>query len=402
MTKRLTLLLSAALIIGVLVGVLIIVFRSPSGKTPPPLPPLTTAGSLPVQKPKPKAPKLPPYPVFAGEVKVLAPPSPLIYHTAHPDFGPVEALVTSKRVLAFEQLSGKKLAWASFADNWFTGIRFPASHAEAIWAAGVVPMIRVMPRVNFNNGCGGPYSLRALLSKRFDKQLDRYAASVAATHIPVMIDFLPEPNGNWFPWSGVCNGGASGVTLYQAVWKKFEGIFRQEHALNVTWVYHPDTLDLPHDSWNTINAYYPGDRYIDWVGVSNYGSQRPTNYWSSLSQTFPTAYAGLEAATPHKPVALLETGVVDGVPGHSKAQWIADAFATLNRRDFPRLAAVGWWQSNFVIDHVWSLVRIDSSPSSLAAYRKAIAQPRFLDHPLLSAKPLSQAAALKLLQSGLH
>lgn len=351
------------------------------------------AAAQPTQRAKKKAAYIKP---FAGAVKVLPPSGKQIYHSARPDFCPTEDCVSSKRVRNFESMAGKGLAWASFADNWFDGIWFPSREVKAIWAAGAVPFVRVLPRRDYKNGCSGPYTLERILAGRYDRQLERYARAAAETGIPIMLDWAAEPNGWWFPWSGVCAGGgrtdgygdhrtADGPERYIAVWRKLHALFKTQGAHNVTWVYHPNGGSDPVSWWNNQRTYYPGDAYVDWIGTSSYGVQQPkTPYWWSLESTFAGHYREMTRISKTKPLALIEFGVVEDPP-NSKAAWIRDGFAVLDRTRYPRLAAVGWWQANWRNKNgKWSLVRIDSSRSSLAAYRAAVKAKRFSGEALLS------------------
>jgi len=59
---------------------------------------------------------------------------------------------------------------------------------------------------------------------------------------------------------------------------------------------------------------------------------------------------------------------------HKKAQWIENAFSTLSSGDYPEIKAISWWHENF--DN--SLLRIDSSPESLEAYKKGVDSSLFI------------------------
>ena len=69
---------------------------------------------------------------------------------------------------------------------------------------------------------------------------------------------------------------------------------------------------------------------------------------------------------------------------NAKAQWISDAFASIESGRYARLKAVSWWHEN------WDPVslRIDSSAASLDAYRAAIDSPVFVTQPAFSAQKL--------------
>jgi len=315
----------------------------------------------------------------AGSLKVLPPPSG-IYHAAFPDFGGSEDQVTSARLAAFTTLAGKPLAWAYFSQNWMDGIKFPAASVQTIRASGSVPFIRMMPRSTWNEGGPDPvYTLQNILDGRFDADLAQWARDARDTQAPLMVEFGTEVNGDWFPWNGRWNGGASGPALFQATYRHIIDIFRAQSANNITWVFHVDAQPSPERQWNTMAAYYPGDDYIAWIGVSVYGAQEPADDWQTFTGVLDSAYAELTAISPAKPLALLEFGVTEGVPGHDKAAWISDALAALGSGRYPRISAISYWHEKWRNDNgSVSNLRIDSSPAALAAYRQGVARPVFV------------------------
>lgn len=306
--------------------------------------------------------------------KVL-PPQKGIYHTAFPDFCPEEDCVSTGRVRDFEALVGRDLAWAAFSDNWFDGIHFPYAEATAIQAAGAVPYIRMMPRGSWAKGCQDQaYPLQDLAYGRFDQELRAYAESARDYRGPLLLDFSPEANGDWFPWSGVCLGGgrkdgygdselADGPEIYVAAWRHLQSLFAEADATNVTFVWHLDA-DGAEGDWNTLAAYYPGG--VDWAGLSAYGADRPGEAVAlapQLDEAWPKL-ARLHAG----PLALLEFGTTAGA---GQAGWLKAALAALPR--YQRLQAIGWWHSDWQNeDGSYSKLRLDSSPKTLAVYRAGV------------------------------
>ena len=314
--------------------------------------------------------------IHTKPLKVL-PPRHGIYHAAFPDFCPEEDCVSAKRVSAFEQLAGRRIAWAYFSDNWFHGIHFPDADVRAIWSVHhTIPFIRMMARANWSEGCSDKtYSLTKIVAGRFDTQLQAYARAAAATRIPLMIEFGTEANGDWFPWSGPCNGGPS---HFRDAYRHIVTLFRNAGAQNVTWVLHLDASEP------SIAPYYPGARYVDWVGLSAYGAQQPGDDRPAFGSVFAPAYERLARAAPGKPIALLEFGTIDE-PGHDKAAWIAAAFRDIASGRYPRLKAESYWHSNWTNDGGGpSIMRIDSSPAVLSAYRAAVASSVFVSKAVIS------------------
>lgn len=331
-----------------------------------------------------------------NSLKLLPPPKG-IYHSAFPAFGPAEDLVTPGHIDRFaSQISGKGLTWAYFSDNWFEGIKFPRKAVDVIHSKGAVPFIRIMPRSTWNACTDRKYRLDKIISGKFDKQLRRYARAVREVPGPMLMEFGTEVNGNWFPWSGYCNGGAKldgygspeladGPERFRDAYRHLIDLFRSEGVNNVTWVLHLDAHSEPDERWNDYAAYYPGDDYIDWIGVSVYGAQTPAvlRRWNPpFRDVMDYVYRKAVRISKTKPIAVLEFGVVEN---ENKANWIRDALRDLSSGRYPRVKAISWWHSNWQNDDgSWSYMKIDSSPGALAAYQEAIADPSFVVTPVIS------------------
>jgi hypothetical protein len=318
-------------------------------------------------------------------MKVVSPPAG-IYHAAFPDFGGSEDIVSASRIRDFEALAGKRIAWAYFSNNWIDGITFPAEAVKSVRDTGSVPFIRMMPRSSFaETGPDPVYNLDRITRGDFDPALAAWAQAARATGTPLMVEFGTEVNGDWFPWNGRWYGGAAGPEKFRNAYRHIVDLFRREDARNVTWVFHVDASRSPDAAWNTMAAYYPGDDYIDWLGISVYGAQEPNEDWISFADRLDPAYAELVAFQPSKPIAVLEFGVTDGVAGHDKAAWISDAFAAVTSGRYPRIKAMSYWHESFDNDDgTRSTLRIDSSDPALQAYRAGVASPSFVSEAQVS------------------
>lgn len=251
---------------------------------------------------------------------------------------------------------------------------------EAAKAAGTLPFIRLMPRSTFDEGGPDPvYSLQAIANGQFDPQLRQWARDAKSAG-PLLLEFGTEANGDWFPWNGKYNGGAgSGPQRFRDAYRHIVGLFRAEGAANVTWFFHVDASGSPRAAWNAMANYYPGDDYVDWLGISAYGAQTPDDDWNTFADVMDDGYAELAKVAPSKPIALLEFAVTDGYQGGDKPAWIRDAFAAISSGRYPRLKAIAWWNETFENDDgSTSSLRIDSSQAALEAYRQSVANPIFV------------------------
>ncbi|VAW10567.1 hypothetical protein MNBD_BACTEROID03-1777 [hydrothermal vent metagenome] len=340
-----------------------------------------------------------PDPDVAEGIKLAVPADNKIYHAAYPDFGGTEDIVSQNRIAAYEALAGKNITWAYFSNNWTAekgGIKFPKNEVETINGQGKVPFIRMMPRSNFDEGGPDPvYTMDAFLSGQFDADLEQWARDAKAFEKPLLVEFGTEVNGEWFPWNAKWNGSDSknygdanlydGMEKFRDAYRRIINICSEQGAKNITWFYHADAFSDPNEEWNNAKGYYPGDDYIDWIGISVYGAQTPDDYseddpWS-FEEALSDSWNDIKAISPQgKPIAILEWGVID-YPKTKKAQWISDAIKTMssNGKFYPDIKAISYWHENFDGDTV--NLRIDSSPESLAAYKEAVSDSIFITEP---------------------
>jgi hypothetical protein len=87
--------------------------------------------------------------------------------------------------------------------------------------------------------------------------LREWARAAKASGIPIFLRYASEMNGNWVVWHGDPQKYIEKFRLVHDV--------MAEEAPNVAMVWSPG--DVPQYS---IDVYYPGDDYVDWVGVSMY------------------------------------------------------------------------------------------------------------------------------------
>lgn len=293
-----------------------------------------------------------------------------IYAGVFPDMGSTEDSVTTGRIQEYIDLSGSNPVWVCFSNNWFDGIKFPLQQAQTISEFDAVPYIRIMSRHDWTQGRRDPvYDLRYVINGNFDDDLRKWAKDAKKYGKPILAEFAPEMNGNWFPWSGLFNGKKNGAKLYREAHRHIVELMRDEGADNITWMFHVNAVSEPDENWNRMKSYYPGDKYIDWIGMSVYGSQKPGWEWELFPDVFEKAYWEMEQISKNKPLAIAEFGVVDDPASGNKAEWLKSAFEYILSGNYPRIKAISYWHSSFDnADGSVSNMRFDSSPQVLKIY----------------------------------
>lgn len=205
----------------------------------------------------------------------LIPDGGRLYHSAFPDFGGTEDIVTSQAIKTFEDLAGERIAWAYFSNNWGNELVFPASAVSTIHNYGRTPFIRIMFRSEFEEDRADPnLDLRDIVNGVYDDDIKDWAEGAINSGINLLAEFGTEVNGKWFSWNGTYYGGGTtngygdpaypdGPEIFRDAYRHIIDLCNAEGADKITWFYHFDDSDDPDEWWNSPEYYYPGDRYID-------------------------------------------------------------------------------------------------------------------------------------------
>jgi hypothetical protein len=332
----------------------------------------------------------------------LVAPETGAYHAAYADFGPNASDVTAEKIREFETLAKKKLTWAYFANDWFDGkIEFPNKNVEECVKAGVIPYIRLLPwsQPSGNVSKADPvFSMDAILNGDFDEQIKEFALAAKLSNTHIMFEFGPEVNGDWFPWNGKWNGGATqsnygdpnvpdGPEKFRDAYKKIIDIFRAKGAINTTWILHLDTSWSPRKEWNEAKHYYPGDEYIDWIGLSVFGAQLPNHNWYNFVQKYKNFKSQIDEMTTSKPIMISEFAVIEDKNNVGrKAKWIKQAYSSVEKGLFKEIKAMSYWNSPGWLENERASFKIDTSQSSLETYQDSVVSPFWKTEPLINEK----------------
>ena len=224
------------------------------------------------------------------------------------------------------------VAWGSKKDE-----QFPFNKVKAIYDLGSIPFITWEPWLNdftkeeFPNipdveyralGC-----LIAISNGDYDKYIDEWAMQTKRYGAPIFIRFGHEMNDPYrYPWGPQNNKSAEFI----AAWKHVVDRFRDNGANNVIWMWSP------HPAYTNYAEYYPGDDYVDWVGVPalNYGTVATWSQWWSFNDIFGKYYPLL--AQFKKPIMITEFASLS--IGGNRSKWYKDAITSFKK--YPMVKSV--------------------------------------------------------------
>ena len=194
---------------------------------------------------------------------------------------------------------------------------------------------------------------------------DAYATTLADTiknlDVPVVFSFGHEMNGNWFAW------GTTGTTPAEFVtaWKRIHNIFTKAGATNVIWLWDVNvTYPVPNVE---LEPLYPGDAYVDWIGLTGY-----YNVGNGGRSTFDTLFEPTMEEVrgfTQKPFLIAETAVS---PSSEKPQEISNLFA--NVEDHSDVLGFVWfnYDKSGTNEADWM---IDSDPQSASTFTSLVKGP---------------------------
>ena len=255
---------------------------------------------------------------------------------------------------------------------------FRSDAVISCWQQGALPMLTWESHGNGPTDERPPdehFALHRIIAGRFDHYIDSFARDVKKTGMPLVIRLDHEMNGDWYPWSEDKSYNSPGE--YVAMWRHVVDRFRAIGADKyVIWLWAPTRVD--NISHQTIAQYYPGDDYVDWVGMSGY--QRSSTSQATFDITFGKTLGLLRALT-SKPIFLAEIGATES--GGRKAQWIESLFDNLPKN--PDIIGFSWFNlavtSGGGSDEVTNDWRINSSGPSILAFKHGIAKARYSNQP---------------------
>jgi mannan endo-1,4-beta-mannosidase len=212
------------------------------------------------------------------------------------------------RVDAFAQrINGKPdmvTLYESFDDD------FAAAEVRKVHQYGALTVLRWEPY---------RHTLADLADGRHDAYLTTFAEDVRRLNLPIVLTVAHEMNGHWYPWGTHRNKPADFV----AAWRHIHDVFRTVGATNVIWTWTPNVVNhLPNAP---LRPLYPGDAYVDWIGMDGY-------FTRSGEQTFDTLFGPTMKEVgrfTRKPFLIVETAVE---PGSLRARAVRDLIGSVASR----------------------------------------------------------------------
>jgi hypothetical protein len=205
-----------------------------------------------------------------------------------------------------------------------TSFIFPIKWAENPARQGITP---------FFFATIGRKGLTDFVNGKDDKIFQNYAEEAAEygeKYGPFFFGTMEEMNAPWWPWGQ----SSKFVAAWKRAWDIFERAGVNKYA---TWVWEPYCIDAA-PKVDYPDRYYPGDEYVDWIGLSAYNMQKyPTSHLSFEAMVYGT-YNDMLKRHPTKPIMQAEFGKTN-IP--DQARWLKNAYQAI--KSMPGMKAANYY-----------------------------------------------------------
>jgi beta-mannanase len=255
----------------------------------------------------------------------------------------------------FENLVGKSVLYRAVFIHWGNENAFPAYLKSSVKDKGKTLVI-FWEATNYNIASVNQtaYSYDSIIGGNFDSYFTKFASNAKAYGGEVILIPFSEMNGNWFPWSITQNGNTpeKHINAYRYLRSFFKDV------PNVKFGWAPNHDSVPDVSINQFENFYPGDEYVDYVGLDGFNFANP---WMTFDQIFGNALNRIKIY--NKPIFIFSFATASGA---QKPAWITDSI-TVQIPKHPQIK--GWIWFNESKERDW---RVTADSLSLDAFRAAL------------------------------
>lgn len=177
-----------------------------------------------------------------------------------------------------------------------------------------------------------------VLDGYYDEFLHNYAKDIADFKHPVLFRFANEMNGDWCEYSGYHM--SLDTELYREMYRYIYNIFKAHNADNVIWVWNPNGKSFPDFKWNSEAMYYPGNDYVDVLGLTLYntGNFYKGEEWNEFYDLYASLY---EEAMKNYDMPFMITEFSCARQGGNKEEWTKKMLSEIEM--FPNIKFAVWW-----------------------------------------------------------
>jgi len=219
---------------------------------------------------------------------------------------------------------------------------FPGIESTAVAKRGMVPFVYGHPGpfdLSTPIPGFGPKEIARGQQDGYIKKFAQGAAEFGKRYGGFFFTTFPEMNGKWFSWGM----NSDVISAWRHIWQIFEDQGTNQYA---TWVWevYPHSV-LPSSMVDNPESYYPGDRYVDWIGFTGISVAGGRYSGGSLDNLIERMYKQVLKDHPLKPIMLSSFARTNQ---KDQSRWLINAYSSI-KTSFQAIKAVIYF------DNTWRL-----------------------------------------------
>ena len=221
---------------------------------------------------------------------------------------------------------------------------FPTDELNKLYKVGKITELTLQISNHYNSDLFGKNPNFDVYDGLSDEYIRSFAKQAKAFKHPFLFRLNNEMNSDWVNYSGVA--ALSDPEVFTDNWIRIYNIFKEEGVDNAIWIFNPNNEDCPPSHWNSYLAYYPGDEYVDMIGLTGYntGTYYEVEFnekWRTFDEIYKEQYEKLMKHFSDFPFIITE--FASSSVGGDKSEWIADMFNQIKK--YPNIKMALWWSS---------------------------------------------------------
>ena len=151
----------------------------------------------------------------------------------------------------------------------------------------------------------------------FTRETKAYARGIVEFGKPLFLSTMREMNAPWFPWG---NKQVTSIKVWKYMWQIFEDEGANDYA---TWIWD---VYCPVGNVSDPRYFFPGDKYVDWMGLSAYSLSKMPVTDKSFSTLVGSTYREIFRDHANKPIMIAKFAKTRD---KLQAKWFEDAIDVL-------------------------------------------------------------------------
>ena len=251
---------------------------------------------------------------------------------------------------------------------------FPTEVMQENYEAGRLVELTLQLTDNNNMDMFAKSPLLEIYRGNMDEELRAWARDAAAFEHPFLFRLNNEMNSDWTSYGGVVN--LADPQIFTAVWQRIHRIFREEGVDNCIWIFNPHDRQAPPSDWNNSLAYYPGNEYVQMIGVTGYNNGTYYTQWAEEWREFDVIYDQIweEYQPRFGSFPWIITEFASSGIGGDKVAWINNMFDHIDK--YPNIRMAVWFSfADFDDANGGTPARtywLDETPETLEAFRQGL------------------------------